>query len=438
MMPKSLFGRAVILIIAPMALIQSILVFIFLDRHLEDITRRFAGGIAGEIALLADAYEHQNDPGQFEQLSAMIAYHQGLVATIEPKRSLPGPPVLGPLSVVRRQITNDLTERMGRVPLVYSSDDPNYLEIFIELDSAVLHVLAPRARLRTATTNLLLYWMVGLTITLVTVAIIFLRNQIKPILRLTKAAENFGRGVDDIEFRPSGATEIRRAGAAFIEMRQRLKRHIQQRTTMLAAVSHDLRTPLTRIKLELAMMPDSPEIEDVKSDVAEIEHMITEYLAFTQDQTSEENLLQNLVPFLDEIVETANRHGATIELNISADIPEELEVHFRRNTLRRCLNNLLDNARRYGNQTRMTASAKDGLIEIAIEDNGPGIEPSQMDAAMSPFTRLDPARDPNRASVGLGLTIARDIARSHGGDLVLGRADIGGLRAVVQLPARLV
>jgi two-component system osmolarity sensor histidine kinase EnvZ len=437
MMPKSLFGRAVILIIAPMALLQTILVFIFLDRHLSDITRRFAGGIAGETALLADAYDKQDDPADFNQLNAMVSRHLGLIATIEPKRSLPAPPILGPFSVVRRQVTNDLAERLGRVPLVYSSDDPTYIEIFVELDKGVLHVLAPRARLRTATTNLLLYWMMGLTIMLVGVAILFLRNQIRPIVRLTVAAENFGRGVDDIDFKPTGATEIRRAGAAFIEMRQRIRRQIEQRTTMLAAVSHDLRTPLTRIKLELEMMPQSAEVDDIKADVAEIEHMVRDYLAFTQDQTIEESAPQDLVPFLNDLCESTGRHGQAVSLRIAAVKPGDLVIRFRRNALKRCLSNLLDNAKRYARTIAVHVSTKDGLIVIAVEDDGPGIADDLIETAMSPFSRLDPARDPNKANVGLGLAISRDIARSHGGDLILDRSALGGLRAQVQLPARL-
>jgi two-component system osmolarity sensor histidine kinase EnvZ len=434
-MPRSLFARAVILIIAPMALLQAVLVYIFLERHVEDITRRFAGGIAGEIALLADAYQHVDERADFEQINAMVGYHLGLIATIEPKRPLPAPSLIGPLSVVRRQMTNDLAERLGRTPLVYNSDDPTYLEVFVELDNAVLHVFAPRARMRTATTDLLLYWTIGLTVVLVSVAIIFLRNQIKPIVRLTIAAENFGRGVDDETYRPGGATEIRRAGAAFIEMRERIRRYIDQRTTMLAAISHDLRTPMTRLKLGLAMLRPSEEIEDLKSDVIEMEHMVAEYLAFAQDQTSEAAESHELGPLLVDVVQTASRFGPPVALAERAQHSSGLTARFRANAIRRCLNNLIENACRFGTEVRVDAERCGSMIEIRIEDNGPGIAPGDVEAALTPFVRLDPARNPNRAGVGLGLAIARDIARGHGGDLILGRSDLGGLKAVVSLPA---
>jgi two-component system osmolarity sensor histidine kinase EnvZ len=273
--------------------------------------------------------------------------------------------------------------------------------------------------------------MVMSSLVLLTVAVIYLRNQVRPIQRLARAAESFGKGRDVPDFRPAGAAEVRAAAQAFLKMRERIERHIKQRTEMLAGVSHDLRTPLTRLKLELALMPETPERDAMHADVEEMERMLSEYLAFARGQGVEAAEATDLSAYLEEIAADHARHGAAL----TRKIPKGLRVPVRRNAFRRMVVNLLDNAETYGDSVRLSARRTRSGIEIAVEDDGPGIPPEKREEAFRPFHRLDEARSPDRSGVGLGLAIARDIARGHGGDLELGKSDtLGGLKATVRLP----
>lgn len=431
LMPKGLFGRALILIIAPIAVFQAVMIFIFLERHLDWVTRHLAGGMAGDVAFLVAAYDRFPDPVEEEALNRLAYLHNGLIAELEPDGPLPAAQTPGPFDLDWVQLSIDLNQRLARPMVVRVADDKRYVEIFVDLDGRLLHILAPRALLRSATTNLLFYWVVGLTVVLVPIALLFLRQQVKPMLRLAEAAENFGRGVEDPTYKPSGATEVRRAGMAFVQMRERIRRHIEQRTAMLAAVSHDLRTPLTRLKLELAMLGDTPEAADMRGDVDEMSRMLDAYLSFAQGQGAEEPVVLDLVELLNEVVAEGRRRGLTIAHETDQAQPAPI----RRDSLKRCLTNLIDNAARYGRRVEIATRRVDAAVEILIDDDGPGIPEDKREEAFRPFVRLDPARDPNRSGVGLGLAIARDIARGHGGDLTLETAPIGGLRARLRLPA---
>lgn len=441
LMPKGLFGRALILVIAPILIFQAVMIFVFLERHLDWVTRHLAGGMSGDIAFLVAAYDRFPDPYETDALNQLAKYHHGLEVTIEPAQALPPARTPGPFDIDWLQLDIELSkilididpEFRGRMVTLLGSD-PRKIEIYIDLGDRMMHVRADRAQLRSATTYLLFYWVIGLTFVLVPTALLFLRNQIKPIQRLTEAAESFGRGVDDPGFKPSGATEVRRAGAAFLDMRRRIRRHIEQRTAMLAAVSHDLRTPLTRLKLELALLPPGPEVDDMNADVAEMERMVSEYLAFAQGQSPEDAVEEDLSKLLTELVDESARHGAQIEYAASNSADGRLIALVRRDALKRLLNNLVDNARRYGDRIIVSAERKPGALHIMVDDNGPGIPAHRREDAFRPFNRLDPARDPNRSGVGLGLAIARDIARGHGGDVTLDQAPIGGLRAIIRLP----
>ena len=313
-------------------------------------------------------------------------------------------------------------------------DDRN-ISIRIGLQEGVLDILTPRKRMFSTTIYIFVLWMVGTALVVTAVAIFFLRNQIQPIRRLAAAAEAFGKGRSDVEFKPAGASEIRQAAAAFIDMRGRIARHIDQRTEMLAGVSHDLRTPLTRIKLQLAMlretMPEAgAEISDLESDIADMEKMIDEYLAFSRGQGAEEPEPVDLSALIGEVVDGARRNGAALTL----DAGEALTLPLRPNAIKRCLTNLVDNAVRYGENIDVTARRTGESVEVIVEDDGPGIPPESIDDVFKPFYRLDDSRNPNYAGAGLGLAIARDVARGHGGDIVLETAGSGGLRAVLRLP----
>jgi two-component system osmolarity sensor histidine kinase EnvZ len=304
------------------------------------------------------------------------------------------------------------------------------VEIRIQLDNAVMRVLAPRSAAYASNSEIFLFWMVGTSLVLLTVAIIFLRNQIRPILRLADAAEAFGKGRDMPNFRPRGAREVRRAAVAFIEMKLRVERAIEQRTTMLAGVSHDLRTILTRFKLELAMLGKGPEIEALKKDVDEMQRMLEAYLAFARGDMGEQASPTDMAAFLEELKDDAERtgHKATVEFT------GQPIVTVKSAAFKRCLANLVTNAARYAHSIAITGHRDHRWLTITIDDDGPGIPVAQRDEVFKPFLRLDNARNQDQGGTGLGLAIARDIARSHGGDIMLGDSPLGGLRATVRVP----
>jgi two-component system osmolarity sensor histidine kinase EnvZ len=285
-------------------------------------------------------------------------------------------------------------------------------------------------------THVWVLWMIGTSVVFLSVAILFLRNQIRPIERLADAAEAFGKGRDVPDFRPSGATEVRRAALAFLDMRERISKFVQQRTEMLAGVSHDLRTPLTRIKLELAMMKEDASIQALKGDLEEMEHMLEEYLAFARGQAGEGASDTDICQLLREIGANAQRKADAKSPGKHVDVivPESLVLEVRPNALRRCIVNLVENAVRHGARVEITASEGPHMMEVAVDDDGPGIPPDRREEAFRPFHRLDSGRSLATGGAGLGLAIARDIARGHGGDITLESSENGGLRAVLRLP----
>jgi two-component system osmolarity sensor histidine kinase EnvZ len=272
--------------------------------------------------------------------------------------------------------------------------------------------------------------MVGTSLVLLFVAILFLRNQIKPIEALADAAVAFGKGRDVVGFRPRGAREVRGAALAFLEMKRRIERQIEQRTTMLAGVSHDMRTILTRFKLELALIGDTPDTEALRKDVDELQSMLEAYLAFARDDNGETPVMADVGQLLDEVRYNAERHGAKVAAGFTGDPM----VMIRLDAFRRCVTNLVNNARRHGTRVEVAGSRDERWLTVTVDDDGPGIPPERRDDVFRPFVRLDEARNQDAGGSGLGLTIARDAARSHGGDVILGDSPLGGLRATVRIP----
>jgi len=303
--------------------------------------------------------------------------------------------------------------------------------------------LTPRKRVSSPTTYIFVMWMVGASLILLAIAIVFLRNQIKPIRRLAEAADDFGKGVGTLELKPSGATEVRRAAAAFLRMRDRISRHVDQRTEMLAGVSHDLRTPLTRMKLQLAMIEGDGEIENLKADVNDMERMVEGYLDFARGQDTEQTINADLNVLVGDVVAAARRDGGEIEMATPAESSAQAGqgeakpymAFVRPVGLKRCLTNLLNNARRHAEHISVSLARNGDYLEIAVDDDGPGIPEDQRAEVFRPFRRLDESRNLDTAGTGLGLAVARDVARSHGGDIILSQAPAGGLRALVRLPA---
>jgi two-component system osmolarity sensor histidine kinase EnvZ len=340
----------------------------------------------------------------------------------------PGPKPF--FSLLDQALSQELSRQIRRPFWIDAVGRSNLVEIRVRLDDTVLRVFAPRNAAYASNSEIFIFWMVGTSLVLLTVAIIFLRNQIKPILRLADAAESFGKGRDVPGFKPRGAREVRRAALAFIEMKRRVERTMEQRTTMLAGVSHDLRTILTRFKLELALLGNAPEADAMKKDVDEMGRMLEAYLAFAKGDTSEQPAPTEMPEFLEELRVDAERHGHKTSVSFYG----HPLVTVRPAALRRCLGNLVSNASRFAKAISITGHRDHRWLTVSVDDDGPGIPAEMREEVFRPFLRLDDARNQDEGGTGLGLAIARDIARAHGGDITLGDSPMGGLRATVRVP----
>ena len=332
--------------------------------------------------------------------------------------------------LMRDMLVRALRERVGKRFRVDTDSLDRHVKIEVQVPEAILRVVVPRKRLFSSTTYVFVIWMVVTSLILFGIATIFMRNQVKAMRRLAAAADNFGKGRDVSRFKPEGATEVRQAAAAFLLMRDRIQRQIAQRTDMLAGVSHDLRTPLTRMKLQLALLNGKDEVRELEGDIVEMEHMLEGYLAFARGEGSEAPRPTNLSTILGEVVDQGRRKGGAIHLHTEG----EIVVPVRPNAFRRCVTNLIDNAIRYGEHVSVRAGQRGETIEITIDDDGPGIPEERRTDVFKPFFRLEGSRNPGTGGVGLGLTISRDVVRGHGGDLSLSDAPNGGLRARLRLP----
>lgn len=426
-LPRSIFGRSLMIVMTPMVILQVVMAIVFYERHWETVTRRLTNAVAGDVSTLIwmmNTYDSEVDRNLVFRIGRM---HLDLEAYLRPNETLPDPlPPVGDARV-ERLLAQAMQQRVGRPFIIDTTVGNRMVLIRVGLREGVLDVFVHEERLISSTTDIFVFWMVGTSVVLAVIAAYFVRQQIRPIRRLAAAADNFGKGRDDIELKPSGAREVRQAATAFLLMRERILRQIEQRTQMLAGVSHDLRTPLTRMRLQIAMLGDEEDAASLKADIDEMEHMIDVYLAFARGEGGETPQEIELPALLREIADNAPQ---AIEVAVSDD----LAVTGRRNALKRCLTNLVDNACRHGDKVALAATRHSGHITITVDDNGPGIPPEQREAALRAFIRLDPARDGESGGSGLGLTIARDIVRGHGGDLRLESSPAGGLRARVTLP----
>ena len=431
-LPRSLFGRALIMIVAPLVLAQLIAAAVFFDRHLESVARRLTRSVAGDIAYLAGTLRQFGADEVGLQLLELAKLHMNLSAIYEPggvvrpEDTTPAPPgdklEQEKIDTLRAHVEGPISiERFAAA---------EYYIIRVQINDGALIVTVPENRFTSATAHIVALWTLGSSLALLAVALLFLRNQMRPIRQLAIAAQRFGHG-EDVPYRPSGATEIRSAGAAFLQMRERIQRQIRQRTEMLAGVSHDLRTPLTRMKLSLAMLPEGPEVEEIVADVDAMEQMIDGYLAFARGAQGEEVVQCDVAALLRDVVEDAKRNGGDVKLSTSGD----LRLRLRPGAVKRCVTNLLDNARRHARHAVVTAVREPQRLRITVDDDGPGIAPEKREDVFRPFVRLEASRNAETGGVGLGLAIARDAIRSHGGDIELDEAPQGGLRATVWLPA---
>lgn len=431
-LPTSLWGRALLIIVLPVALMQVAVTWAFFEAHWETVTARLSEGLAGDVAWAVESYRDEPTSEHLTEIADQAERTMQLSVALREESTLPTRPRPAFFAALDRSMERALEERLAPQRFWFDTTRyPNHVEIQVEVEGGVLRIIAPRERAFATRGHIFILWLGGATVLLTTVAILFIRNQVRAIERLADAAEAFGKGEEDVAFKPHGAREVRRAATAFLDMRERIQRHIDQRTALLASVSHDLRTPLTRLKLELALAEPSKAGASMAADLAEMEHMIDEYLAFAQGEAGEAAEPVNVRSLCDAIAADAGRSGT----DVSVDMPPGLQVVARPGGLRRVLSNLVDNAAAHGAHVRLTAGPSVvGGVEIVVEDDGPGISPSDYEEAFKPFSRLDESRNQNRKGVGLGLAIARDVARSHGGDVVLDRSPMGGLKAVIRLP----
>jgi two-component system, OmpR family, osmolarity sensor histidine kinase EnvZ len=428
MLPRTMFGRSLLIVVMPLILLQAIATWVFYDRHWAAVSWRLSTGVAGDIGLLIEALQLTDSPSETTRLLERARAQTDLDLAIGHDEALPpATPTTG------RLLEDQLNQAMqGRVDLPHRMDllEDRGVQIKVRIPQGVLTVGVPRNRLYSSTTYIFVMWMVGSSLVLLAVATVFLRNQVKSLRRLAEAADSFGKGRPVPFFKVEGAVEIRRAAIAFMKMRDRLQRQIRQRTQMLAGVSHDLRTPLTRIKLALELLGDDQAVEGLKSDVAEMEHMVDGYLDFVRGEGSEPSVETDIALLIEDIANDVRREGTPL----TVATPPEYVMSVRPNALRRCLGNLISNARRHGTNIWLSGIAVTDGIDILVDDDGPGIPPADRARVFRAFVRLDSSRNPSTGGVGLGLTIARDVARSHGGDVRLETAPQGGLRARLHLP----
>jgi two-component system osmolarity sensor histidine kinase EnvZ len=434
-LPKSLFGRALMILLVPILALQLVASALVVQRYYDAITEQMAKAVAREMNVAIDRVEEAPTVEDARAALAEMAPQFGLEMGLDEGTTVESR-VLRQFYDVTGGIIGETLKHTVRRPMALDLVNfRKYVDARIVTNKGILRALIPRNRMNPSNPHQLLIWTTLAALVLAVIAVLFLRDQIRPINELARAAAAFGRG-RSVEFRPAGAVEVRAAGTAFVNMRARIERQIEQRTRMLSGVSHDLRTPLTRMKLAMAMAEDTAELQEIASDVAEMERMLDGFLDFARGEGSDIAELADPVALAEEVVADARRKGAEIALYSQVETPDEPQVEMRRQGLKRSLTNLVDNASTYGAHVSLSTKLTRRVLEFAVEDDGPGIPEDQRAAVLRPFTRLDEARNQNLASgVGLGLSIAQDIARAHGGSLVLDDSPrLGGLRATILLP----
>jgi two-component system osmolarity sensor histidine kinase EnvZ len=428
-LPKGLYARSILIVILPMVILQSVLTFIFLERHWALVTNRLSTVLTQDLAAIIDIYQSYPQDKDLDTLTRIAQDRMKIDIEFLPKGPLP-PALPKPfLSIVDGALGNEIRKQIGRPYWLDTVGRSNLIEIRIQLPNAILRAVAYRSAAYASNSYIFILWMVGTSVVLIVVAVAFLRTQIRPILRLSRAAEAFGKG-RDIDFRPRGAREVRQAGYAFIAMKRRIERAIDQRTAMLNGVSHDLRTVITRFKLSLALMDGSEDSDEMKKDVEEMQRMLEGYLAFARGDAGEPAVPVDMREFLDDIKADADRHGGDVQVFFQGDPV----VRVRPDAFKRCIGNLVANAQRHAKGIALDGTRDGRFLTIHVDDDGPGIPAASRVDVFRPFVRLDEARNQDAGGTGLGLSIARDIARGHGGDITLGDSPLGGLRATVRLP----
>ncbi len=433
-LPKGLYGRSLIIIIAPMVLLQSVLAFVFMERHWQTVTQRLSQAVTSDIAAVIDVIEQYPQDSDFSKAVTIASDQLGLNITVLPPD--PFPPAVGKpfFSLLDDTLRQAITAKIARPFWIDTVGNSNILEIRIRLENPADHVLrvfVRRNRAYASNSHIFLVWMVGTSMVLLLIAVLFLRNQIRPIQQLSQAADSFGKGQKlPPDFKIRGAQEVRQAGLAFLQMRDRIDRQIEQRTAMLTGVSHDLRTILTRFKLQLALIPQTREIEELQSDVDDMQQMLQGYMDFARGESNEKPEMVNIAELLQKYELEAEIRRK--KFNIECD--KNIEINTHPEALSRMLANIISNAFRYADTLNTSVSVGKRRLTMIFDDDGPGIPHDKRAEVFKPFVRLDDARNLDESGTGLGLSIARDIARNQGGDINLYDSPLGGLRVIVIQP----
>ena len=427
LLPRRLFYRALLIVAIPIIILQLVITIVFFDSLWIKTNKGMTRALVGEIKTFIIAYDNgkynNNDlSGLFSiYLDLNVEFKEGKILDKEPKERW--------FSPIDRSLRRELKSIMGSDN--YWFDTTAYRELIIiniKHNNGYFEFLIPKDRVTSTSARMFALWITLPAILMITIAIIFLKNQTRPIINLANAAERFGRGENIDEYRPSGALEIRQAGFEFDKMRKRIMRHLNQRSEMLSGISHDLRTPLTRIKLQLAFIKDKELSKKLSLDVDEMEKMLTEYLKFTSSGYLEKNETFDISELIENIILKYENH------NISIELMPRIYINARKNLIQRSLNNLIDNAIKYAEKIKLKLSKKNNNIIIVIDDNGQGIPENEYENVFKPFYKIDKSRGDSKSSVGLGLSISSDIIKSHGGNIFLEKSSLGGLRVKIFLP----
>jgi two-component system osmolarity sensor histidine kinase EnvZ len=424
-LPKGLYGRAALILIVPIVTLQLVFSTEFIQRFYEDVTSQMTQGVAIDLDFLLDQIEKSADIAEAQSRVVPLAEALQITLSIPAGPNAPLEDRIPIIDLSGDTIISTLRERLPTLAAVDLTNENRLVTLRFDSRFGPVQAEVSRRRMSAANPHQLIVLMIFASILLTVIAYVFLRRQLRPITKLAEAAEEFGKG-RMVDYRPRGAQEVRAAGRAFLDMRGRIERQIEQRTLMLSGVSHDLRTPLTRMRLALSLMPEDPEVEALQADVVQMERMVDEFLAFVRGDAMERSQATDAVALIRGVVERA---GGAVSLAAVEGVPELVEM--RPQAVVRAVENLVTNARRYGKRVEVRLTFLERSLRIAVEDDGPGIPAERRDEALRPFTRLDASRDPNRgAGVGLGLSIASDVALSHGGALRLSQsATLGGLKA---------
>ena len=426
-LPKRLFYRALLIVAVPVITIQLIITIVFFDSLWIKTNKGMTRTLVNEISAFIEAY--QNEENDKQEVNNLFSLFLDLNIELVVNEKLSDQNKERWFSPIDRTLRRELKSKFS--PEIFWFNTTNYKELVdlrIKYEDGYFKFLVPKDRVTSTSARIFALWITVPAIIMVVISLIFLKNQTRPITNLARAAERFGKGEDIEEFKPSGALEIRQAGHEFDKMRKRIERHLNQRTEMLSGISHDLRTPLTRMKLQLAFLKDKDAVDKLTDDINEMEKMLNEYLQFTSSSYVEKDEMFNISELIEEIIGKYNNE------NISHSLIPRIYINGRKNLINRSLNNLIDNGLKYANKVEISLSKKKTNLFIIIDDDGPGIPKKEHENVFKPFYKIDKGRNDSKSSVGLGLSIASDIIKSHGGNIMLEKSKFNGLRVKIFLP----